>query len=368
MTDTTQNAGPVTVGATTTQYVLSVDSVRSEFYQVSMANWLDWRAHSRALASTALLMDRSYTVSAGGETMRVAGQLVAGPLPDVLGFPFVTGRGFTVEEVESGSPVAVVSESLAKRLWPGEDPLGQRFTIAFAERTVVGVAGDVRVRGLERPSEPQVYLPYQQVPDGSIISYTPKDLAVRTASGAGEVWTIEPHIEQRRDTTIGMAAFDATALPGAPLAMAYDIASTSQGDDHGRLLVSTADDAGSAEIVSIDAGSNAFAWRISGIVFGSVLVGLIYLLAATMFGRRRIGGSAEDNRRLDNGSAVFRTNHASRQQTYNYSDNHQSLIHGVLTLHNQNLCLSLQLPARALPVRASAPRPRTSPPHRSPPG
>ena len=38
----------------------------------------------------------------------------------------------------------------------------------------------------------------------------------------------------------------------------------------------------------IDAGSNAFAWRLAGIVFGSILVGLIYLLAATMFGRRRI--------------------------------------------------------------------------------
>jgi predicted membrane-bound dolichyl-phosphate-mannose-protein mannosyltransferase len=114
------------------------------------------------------------------------------------------------------------------------------------------------------------------------------EIAGTTAAGADEVWTIEPHIERRDDTTIGMAAFDATALPGAPLAMAYDIASTSQGDDHGRLLVSTADASGAAQIVSIDAGSNAFAWRISGVVFGSILVGLIYLLAATMFGRRRI--------------------------------------------------------------------------------
>ena len=38
----------------------------------------------------------------------------------------------------------------------------------------------------------------------------------------------------------------------------------------------------------IDAGSNAFAWRLAGVVFGALLVGLVYLLAATMFGRRRI--------------------------------------------------------------------------------
>ncbi|HEX5040474.1 MAG TPA: phospholipid carrier-dependent glycosyltransferase [Candidatus Limnocylindria bacterium] len=112
-------------------------------------------------------------------------------------------------------------------------------------------------------------------------------VAGTTAAGAGEVWTIEPHIERRDDTTIGMAAFDATALPGQPLAMAYDIASTSQGDDHGRLLVSAAG-SGGASIAAIDVGSNAFAWRISGVVFGSILVGLIYLLTATMFGRRRI--------------------------------------------------------------------------------
>ena len=39
---------------------------------------------------------------------------------------------------------------------------------------------DVRVRGLERNSEPQVYLSYKQVPDGWIIGYTPKDLAIHT--------------------------------------------------------------------------------------------------------------------------------------------------------------------------------------------
>jgi putative ABC transport system permease protein len=46
----------------------------------------------------------------------------------------------------------------------------------------VGVVGDIRVRGLERESEPQVYLANQQVDDGSIIGYVPKDLAIRSTS------------------------------------------------------------------------------------------------------------------------------------------------------------------------------------------
>jgi ABC-type antimicrobial peptide transport system permease subunit len=46
----------------------------------------------------------------------------------------------------------------------------------------VGVVADVRVRGFEQASEPQVYLSYQQVEDGSIIGYIPKDLVIRVTS------------------------------------------------------------------------------------------------------------------------------------------------------------------------------------------
>jgi putative ABC transport system permease protein len=74
----------------------------------------------------------------------------------------------------------VVSESFQARHWPGQDGLGRHFRLQDQDWTVVGIAGDVRVRGLERASEPQVYLPYRQVQDGAIISYTPKELVVRS--------------------------------------------------------------------------------------------------------------------------------------------------------------------------------------------
>jgi 4-amino-4-deoxy-L-arabinose transferase-like glycosyltransferase len=82
--------------------------------------------------------------------------------------------------------------------------------------------------------------------------------------------------------------FDTTLLPGEPLALAFDLSDHDQDEDHARLLVSVADEGGAGSLVQIDAGSNAFAWRLSGIVFGSILVALVYLLAATLFGRRRI--------------------------------------------------------------------------------
>jgi putative ABC transport system permease protein len=101
-----------------------------------------------------------------------------------LGVPLRRGRDVSEADAPGQPLVAVVSESLVKRHWPNEDPIGKRFNLAFAERTVVGVVGDVRVRGLERPSEPQVYLPYRQQADDALTGYIPQELVLRTAAGA----------------------------------------------------------------------------------------------------------------------------------------------------------------------------------------
>jgi ABC-type lipoprotein release transport system permease subunit len=76
--------------------------------------------------------------------------------------------------------VAVVSESFVKKFFPNEDPIGKRFTFLFDKRTIVGVVGDVRVRGLERPSEPQVYLSTKQLADGQYAFFFPKELVIRS--------------------------------------------------------------------------------------------------------------------------------------------------------------------------------------------
>ena len=99
-----------------------------------------------------------------------------------LGIQIRRGRDVAASDGARALPVAVVSESFVRRHWRGEDPIGRHFTIQDSLRTVIGVAGDVRVRGLEWESEPQVYLPCGQVPDSSFISYTPKELVVRFAA------------------------------------------------------------------------------------------------------------------------------------------------------------------------------------------
>ena len=99
-----------------------------------------------------------------------------------LDIPLRGGRGITDSDRFEDQAVAVVSESFARRHWPDTDPLGRSFDFALQKRTVVGVVGDIMVRGLEQTSEPQVYLPATQVPDSSIIFYAPKDLVVRSST------------------------------------------------------------------------------------------------------------------------------------------------------------------------------------------
>ncbi|HEY3381812.1 MAG TPA: ABC transporter permease [Vicinamibacterales bacterium] len=99
-----------------------------------------------------------------------------------LGIPLRRGRDISDEDSAERPFVAVVSESFARRYWPGGDPLGKRFTFGpGGTRTIVGVVGDVRVRGPEQASEPQVYLPYRQVLDGQSPFYHPRDMVIRTS-------------------------------------------------------------------------------------------------------------------------------------------------------------------------------------------
>lgn len=97
-----------------------------------------------------------------------------------LGIAQRAGRDVSAADTFEAPFVAVVSDSFARRYWPGGDAVGQRFRFAFRERLVVGVVADIRVRGPESISEPQVYLPYKQTPDGGLPFYTPKDLLIRT--------------------------------------------------------------------------------------------------------------------------------------------------------------------------------------------
>ena len=96
-----------------------------------------------------------------------------------MGIPLRAGRDVSRSDTGTAPYVALVSQSFVRRYWPSENPLGRHIEIGNHDRTVVGVVGDIRVRGLERTSEPQVYVSWQQA-DGVSPWYAPKDLVLRT--------------------------------------------------------------------------------------------------------------------------------------------------------------------------------------------
>jgi putative ABC transport system permease protein len=98
-----------------------------------------------------------------------------------LGIPLRSGRDFEASDAGDRGHVAVVSESFVRRYWPDEDPLGRTFLFQDRARTVVGVVRDIMVRGLERTSEPQMYLPSSHAPEGEFTFHDPKDLVIRTS-------------------------------------------------------------------------------------------------------------------------------------------------------------------------------------------
>jgi putative ABC transport system permease protein len=76
--------------------------------------------------------------------------------------PLISGRNFADSDTYKTKPVAVIDQTLARRYWPGENPLGQELKFAFGRGlqglTIVGVASDIKSDGLEAPSVPHIYV------------------------------------------------------------------------------------------------------------------------------------------------------------------------------------------------------------------
>jgi putative ABC transport system permease protein len=88
-----------------------------------------------------------------------------------LGIPLLSGRDFTLADTRDSPRVAIISEAMARQFWPGSDAVGRRFKYSYESKewiTVVGVVGDVREYGLERPGMPEAYYPETQATSSSL--------------------------------------------------------------------------------------------------------------------------------------------------------------------------------------------------------
>ena len=113
-----------------------------------------------------------------------------------LGVPILEGRGFTDADREDAPKVAVVTEGVARRLWPNQDVIGRRFhdgpSAADSLVTVVGVVPDLHYQDL-RTATPAIFRPFRQVfAQGSFVVRTRGSLAPAVPMMRGAVTEADP--------------------------------------------------------------------------------------------------------------------------------------------------------------------------------
>jgi putative ABC transport system permease protein len=173
-----------------------------------------------------------------------------GDLFRTMGISILRGRAFTDDDRENAPKVAILSESAARRLWPGENPIGKRIRDKYGSwyaggsewKTVVGVAEDTHFRAL-RESTPMLYLPWRQFEtQGTFAVRTHRSLesvlpamrrALREIDPSLDIWqarTMDDYLaaplSQPRMSTLLMSGFGVTALLLAAIGLYGVMAST----------------------------------------------------------------------------------------------------------------------------------------------
>jgi putative ABC transport system permease protein len=246
----------------------------------------------------------------GPENQPSAGYSVA--CPDVLrtlGIRLVAGREFSPRDTVGAPEVAVVSESMARRFWPGEDVVGKRFKVGRFDSdepwvTVVGVSRDVRHRGLDIDIQPSFLRPYSQAAWPSV------GIVVKTASAPlafvdrvkKALAVIEPNqpvatrirtMEEVVDASVSSRRFPMMLLTGFALlalalaavgiagVVAYSVVQRTK-----EIGVRMALGARSRDVLTMVVG-RSLSWTLAGLGVGLVAsLGLLRLLGTLLYGVR----------------------------------------------------------------------------------
>lgn len=112
-------------------------------------------------------------------------RIVSGDYFRAMGIPLVKGRIFEEREGRERAAAAIINETMARQMWPGEDPIGKKFVLSWnpplVADEVIGVVGDVLHEGLDARMRPMVYLGHPRTP------YRALTLTVRAAGDPAAV-------------------------------------------------------------------------------------------------------------------------------------------------------------------------------------
>jgi predicted permease len=136
-----------------------------------------------------------------------------------LGIPLVAGRDFSAADQYDAPFVAIVSQSLAKRSFPNQDPIGRKIICGFDSdkwMTIVGVVGEVRTDGPAEAPGPELYMPFQQHPfhanELQLVVRTAGDPDAMAAPVVRKLRALSPEIALQT-TTLQTMVYDSVATP-----------------------------------------------------------------------------------------------------------------------------------------------------------
>ena len=134
-----------------------------------------------------------------------------------VGIPLIAGRTFTERDNDTAAPVMVINQTMARKFWPNESPLGKRVTMkdwgAPLTGKVVGIVGDVRANGLDEAVSPMIYWPSYQFAQifNSIVVRSDLNLPTLIPAVKSQIWSVDKNQPVSKIETMDQVLSDSLA-------------------------------------------------------------------------------------------------------------------------------------------------------------
>lgn len=135
---------------------------------------------------------------------------------ETMRIPLQSGRAFSDADNAQAPKVVIINQSFARRFWPNENPVGKHVVLGLSTNAeVVGVAADIRNQGLAQDPQPQVYIPYPQLPwpNMNLFVRTTTDPHGMVSAVRAQVSTVDPDQPVTKVQTVDELMDGARAQP-----------------------------------------------------------------------------------------------------------------------------------------------------------
>ena len=136
---------------------------------------------------------------------------------DVLGTPLLSGRNFDGRDAEQSPKVVLITQSVARRYWPKEDPVGRRISLNGGRivAQILGVVGNVHEHGLETPPSDLLYVPFAQFPQNgpALMARTQGDPMAIARTVVQRLYEVDPNQPAGKIQSLEQYRADSIAAP-----------------------------------------------------------------------------------------------------------------------------------------------------------